>query len=188
MQATRREQNSMQIDRTQRGGARAMAGRLLTAILAALALSVALSVGSASARTVYDYEYSGFYIDGGTSSKGAFKGDFFTQLSGPAYDEATETLIVPVATDPGYAVKFNKDGSPAQFTGVGSDTIEAFPAFGYNRNWSQAEIAIDNTGGSNDGNIYINGAQFGSGFIFGYKRDGTPVGHEFEKTPAEDTA
>src|SRR5215213_589611 len=152
MHTTRREQTSMQIDRIHRG----TAGRLLTAILAALALSIALGVGSASARTVYDYEYSGFYIDGSGSSKGQFT----NQISGPEYDETTETLIVPVGTEPGYATKFNKDGTPAQFSGTGSDTVTA-GGTGFGNSWSNAEIAIDNSGGPKDGNFYVTGGFFG---------------------------
>ena len=64
--------------------------RVLIGIAAAAALLL-LIAGSASAKTVYKYVYSGEYFDGSGSLKGQFKG-----LGGIDYEPATEKLYVSV--------------------------------------------------------------------------------------------
>ena len=83
MRTTRREQPKM---------------KTLIRIAAALALALTLAfAGSASAEQVYDYKYSGQYIDG----TGTEAGPFTTDLGGLAYNKQTGELTIVRASDPG---------------------------------------------------------------------------------------
>ena len=61
------------IDTVKQGGGAVRSTRILIGIAAAVAACLFLAAGSASAKTVYKYVYSGEFIDGSGSSKGQFK-------------------------------------------------------------------------------------------------------------------
>jgi hypothetical protein len=113
------------------------------------------------ARTVYDYSNSGTFIDGTGSEKGTFP----QQIASVAYSDSSENFFVGVTrqgnnfeSPPGYLSKFSKAGTPALFGAVGVDTLIGelgepepvkFPIVG------ARNLAVDNTGGATDGDIYV---------------------------------
>src|SRR5262245_64065808 len=99
------------IAKTKGGAVRSV--RVLIGIAVALAACLFLAVGSASAKTVYTYVYSGEFFDGSGSTKGQFK-----SLAGIDYEPATEKLYVSVPGSPGIIAKFNKNGTPAKFSAL----------------------------------------------------------------------
>src|SRR5215204_254815 len=135
--------------------------KILTGIAAALALALALAlgVGTASAKQVYDYKYSGQYVDG----TGSEIGPFTTDLGGLAYNKQTGELTVVRSGDPGRVTRFLKNGAPSKFSalngGGGGDSI-TFRGYIYEgteygkAGTSEADIAVDDTGGPNTGNLY----------------------------------
>ena len=70
--------------------------RLLTGFGATFVLGLALTAGTASATTVYDYVYSGDYIDGSAAG-----GAFSTKIGGLDYDRKTKSSTSPKTTSPG---------------------------------------------------------------------------------------
>lgn len=149
-------------------------GRVAIGILAALALSLGLVAGPASARQSFKYIYSGTFVDG-TGSEG---GTFTSAPVGVAYDQEREKLLALVPGDPGHISKFTKAGTPDPFGAPGLGDTIAVPGGGPGNEVLPAGsvIAIDNTGGPNDGNIYT--ASIGSpGYIGirGFKLDGTQL-------------
>jgi hypothetical protein len=133
--------------------------KILTGIAAALVLTLAFAVGPASAKQVYDYKYSGTFIDGTGSEAGQFTGG----LGGLAYNKQTGELLVVRAGSPGKVTKFTKAGAPVKFSalnaGTGGDTI-SFRGYVYEGNeygmegTTGADLAVDDTAGPNAGNIY----------------------------------
>jgi hypothetical protein len=126
---------------------------MVAALIAGLLLAFA---APASAKKVYDYVYSGSYIDGSGSEKGVFSAPEFSGggkgLAAVGYDEERERVIALVGGDPvGYMSRFTKAGAPAPFAPGLGDTVVVPTAI----DSRQADVAIDNTGGPNDGNIYI---------------------------------
>ena len=130
-----------------RGGAVSLT-RLIAAVVAALALALALA-GSASAKTVYDYVYSGTYFDGTDTAQ-----PFTSNIGGLVYDASQERFFVSVGGSPGYVGKFTKAGNASVFTGLSSPLTMPTEHTG----WGTApDIAVNQTGGPNDGNFYITG-------------------------------
>ncbi len=140
---------------------------LAIAILTALALGLALAAGPAQGKLVYDYVYSGDYIDGSGSEKGPFP----SGLAGVAYDEKSEQLLAAVGGNPGYLSKFTKAGAADPFGAPGlTDTI-VFPE-GLE---ADTQVAVDNSGGPHDGNVYLESISFGGATSYGFAPDGTPI-------------
>ena len=73
METIRRGHNVTQGNTQQTGRAAALT-RILVGAIGALALCILLTASSASAKTVYPYEYAGFF-DGTGSTKGQFKSE-----------------------------------------------------------------------------------------------------------------
>ena len=135
--------------------------RILFGIAAAVAACLLLAVGSASAKTVYKYVYSGESFDGSGSTKGQFK-----SLAGIDYEPATEKLYVSVPGSPGIISKFNKNGTPANFSalnnGAGRDYIDL-------ESQASGEISVDTSNNpSTKGNVYLQAG----GTFFGYHPNG----------------
>ncbi len=133
--------------------------RQLLGCMAALVSSLALLASSASAETIYNYVYSGQYVDGSGSEGGQFNPS--APVSGVAYDTARHRLLVLVGglgtTTKIVALKEN--GEPDSFSGLeGAGTIDTGTELG-----SEPIIEVDDTGGPNDGNIYVAGAGFTGG-------------------------
>jgi len=139
-------------------------GRSAAVALALAASLLLLFAPTAAAKKVYDYVYSGSYIDGAGSEKGAFP----STLASVGYDTQSEAVVALVGGQPvGYFSKFTKAGVPSPFSAPGlSDTI-TIPAI---LDPDEADIAIDNTGGPNSGNIYIVDYR-----QYGYGPDGTTL-------------
>ena len=157
---------------TRRGGAVRLT-RNLIGIAAACVTCLVLLTGSASAKTVYKYVYSGEYFDGSGSTKGQFK-----TLGGLDYDPATQNLYVSV---PGAIDKFTKTGVPANFSalnnGAGRDYIDL-------RNSSTGEVSVDtSSNASTKGNIYLSPG----GSFFGYHPNGLLIEPAFGKAATPGT-
>jgi len=86
----------------------------------------------------------------------------FAQVPGMAVDRSTENLLV-VDSGAGTVSRWNPDGTPSNFGALGTNVIdgaaggadetpEGALVFG---NPGEVQIAIDNSGGPNDGNIYV---------------------------------
>jgi hypothetical protein len=139
--------------------------RLLTCAGACLALSLATSVASASAQTVYDYAYSGTYIDGSTIGK-----PFDGNLTGLAFDRHSQRLMVADASTPSVISRFTTAGAPVAFAAVGTPWFQIEPSIE-----SFADIAVDQSGGATDGNFYVRNGGFAGSVITGYRADGSPL-------------
>ena len=148
--------------------------RLAIATLAALALCLACAAGPASAKQVYDYVYSGSFIDG----TGSEKGPFSVAPADVALTPTGEVLAV-VPTNPGYIAKFTPAGASSSFSAPGlSETIVLPRAVG-----DESELAIDRTAGPGSGNFYLASVGVGSQpYLYGFAADGTPLpGFEFAR-------
>jgi hypothetical protein len=155
---------------TQRGGAVRLT-RILIGIAAACVACLALATGSASAKTIYKYVYSGEYFDGSASSKGQFK-----ELGGIDYEPATQKLYVSVPGSPGVIEKFTKAGVPANFSalnnGAGRDYIDLGKQ-------ASGEVSVDTSSNpSTAGNIYLQSG----GTFFGYHPNGLAIEPAFNET------
>ena len=147
------------------GGKRAALRRFLPCIGAASVLSLVISVGSASAKTVYDYVYWGTFIDGATIGK-----PFDSGLAGLAYDSHSQRLLVADSGTPGVISRYTLPGTPAPFASLGRPWFQIEPSIEAN-----TDIAIDQSGGPTDGNFYVRGGGFAGVTILGYKPDGSPL-------------
>ena len=158
MGTTRRGQNVM--GNSQKMGGAVSLTRILAAVTAALVLGILLAASSASAKTVYPYEFAGFF-DGTGSTKGQFK----SELAGIDYWPTGQNLMVSVAGEPGIIAKFNKNGTPANFSalnnGAGRDYIDLGSS-------ATGEVAIDQSSNpASAGNIYLG--------QLGYKSNGLEI-------------
>ncbi len=148
--------------------------RLLLGCTAALVSSLSLMAGTASAETIYNYVYSGQYVDGTGSDVGQFNSA--EGISGVAYDKARHRILVVVTGPTTKVVALKENGEPDSFSGLGgSDTIDT----GLFLN-NETIIEVDNSGGPNDGNIYLADYGFiGGGTVVGF----TPAGLKLPKWP-----
>jgi sugar lactone lactonase YvrE len=155
---------------THRKGGTVRLRRLLTGIGAALALTLALAA-SASARTVYDYVYSGDYIDGTAVSK-----PFDGGLADIAYDSNSNRLIIVDGGNPGRILRYNAAGAPLAFSKLGTNWFEVEPSID-----ASAEVAVDQSGTpATDGNFYTRtGSTAG---VLLTKPDGASSEFEVEET------
>jgi hypothetical protein len=74
-----------------------------------------------------------------------------------AVDESTGSLYV-LSESPARLTKYDEEGNPANFSVLGTNTINLPESFAQPR-----QIAVDNSGGINDGVIYIGRSGFGNG-------------------------
>jgi hypothetical protein len=137
--------------------------RLLGGVAATLALVLVLGAGTASARTVYDYVYSGTYIDGSGAGKAFDEG-----LGGLAFDGDHSQLLAIDDGSPGFISKLDLAGQGIDFSGLGSPRISLEPGY---REFGQnfAQVTVDESGGPNEGNVYANI----NPYRFGFGADGT---------------
>jgi len=136
--------------------------RLLIATSAALAVGIATLAGSASARTVYDYAYSGTYFDGSGAGKA-----FDSAVSGLDLDSANDVFYVANGNEPGSLTKITSSGVGIDFPATGTPRLKLESGYGV----GDPRVAVDRYGGENDGNIYVN-AGF---FLAGFEADGTKL-------------
>jgi sugar lactone lactonase YvrE len=145
--------------------------RLLTGLSAAIAVSLALASG-ASGQTVYNYVYSGQYIDGSGSDKGQFTNT--SAISNIAWDKTNQRLLIAVGGSEPYVVSLKENGEPAPFSGLetGVDTISPTPS---QTMGGEPALDVDNTGGPNAGNFYLAGVGFGGGQATGFTAAGNKL-------------
>ena len=139
--------------------------RLLTAFTATLALGLA-TAGTASATTVWDYEYSGTFIDGTAVGK-----PFTGGIGAPEYDEKNKLFYVPNSGEPGWVTKLTPAGAGVNFSALGSPIISMT---GNGTEIGNPQAAVDYTGGPNDGNVYVAGTT-GFAYKHGFFPDGTVI-------------
>ena len=104
----------------------------------------------------------------------------FTNASHMTVDEGTNSLYVTEAASfgqPGKIHKFDTDGDPSNFATLGSNVLTL------QGNSGTVQIAVDNSGGQNDGVLYIaRGSQSGTGQYEVYARNGDFIGEIFESS------
>jgi hypothetical protein len=74
-----------------------------------------------------------------------------------AVDESSGSVYV-ISESPARITKYDADGSPSNFSALGSNTINFSEPFAQPR-----EIAVDNSGGLNSGDIYVGRSGFSTG-------------------------
>jgi hypothetical protein len=142
--------------------------RVVACTAGALVLSLSLAVGPACSKTVYDYVYSGTYIDGSGSTKGTFN----SSVGDVAYDRDSEKVLVSVGGNPGYIVKFTKAGLPDPFSAPGmTDTITVPAELGL------TTLALDESSAPSHGDIYLANRFPGAGedSIYKFHPDGAEI-------------
>jgi len=113
----------------------------------------------------------------------------FTEPQGMAVDQATGDLLVIDAgkRQPGEGTlsRWHPDGTPSDFSALGSNVIEGlsfrFP--------ESAQVAVDNSGGETDGNIYI-ASQIDPGVVRIFGKNGNSLGQltQYNQGPAAEGA
>ena len=141
--------------------------RILTGVGATLAFALALAA-PAPAQTVYDYVYSGQYVDGSGSEFGQFTSS--TAVGGVAYDQARHRILIAIGGNPAKVVVMKENNVPDEFSGLaaGADTISTGTELG-----EKPTLASNNTGGAADGSFYLSSSPGGSNDLFGYTAAGT---------------
>jgi hypothetical protein len=135
------------------------AKRFLSVLGACLGLMSFLG-SSASAKTVYDYAYSGTFIDGSAVGK-----PFHAGLAGIAFDAQSNRLTVIDAGEPAVVSRYTSAGAPAPFAALGTAWFSIESYFEPN-----SGVTIDESGTGN-GNFFIHtGAP-----IQGFGAGGSPL-------------
>ena len=111
------------------------AARRLVGAVATIVLSLAITAAPASAKTVYDYVYSGSAFNGADTFE-----PFDNSIAGLAYDAHREQILVAR----GVISKFTKNGAATPFSGLASPSTLI---------GGGGAIAVDQSGGPTDGNF-----------------------------------
>jgi hypothetical protein len=90
----------------------------------------------------------------------------FTTPQGLAVDQSTGDLLV-IDAGAGTLSRYNEDGTPSTFSSLGSNVIPGL-TFG---SAGEVQVAVDNSGGETDGNIYV--TQAGAHRIEVFGEDGS---------------
>ena len=141
--------------------------RLLIGVGATLGLLLAGMVSSASAQTVFNYVYSGSFIDGSAAGK-----KFDENLGGIAFDGKTDQLLVgngATGSNGGWISKYTPAGAAVNFSALGS------PRLPQTFNFTNSQITVDERPGPTEGDLFAFGAE---GFFGGAKRAFDPSGVE----------
>jgi hypothetical protein len=143
-------------------------GRALA--IAAITVTAMLAIAvSAAARTVPTYTYTGKYYDGNGSTAGTMvvgKDVAVNQANGRVY-------VVDPARLEGSVSQFDAEGNPLPFS-----ALEGATAFSYGME-GDPKIAVDNSGGPTQGNIYVLASTGANTVIKGWRPDGTQIGGNF---------
>jgi hypothetical protein len=125
---------------------------LFLASLAAIAALMALSPLIAGARTHHPF----------LETFGSANQPSFTDARGVAIYQATGDVYVMDNGSPPSIKRYNADGSPDDFSALSTNAIDgkegadATPGEGFSfPSPSESQIAVDNSGGATDGNIYV---------------------------------
>jgi hypothetical protein len=161
VQATEQPQGGSQVQRSQ---------ARVSSQCAVLALGLLLCLGlliPSSAAAALEHPF--------IETFGSVEQPSFTEAQGLAVDQESGDLLVIDAgnREPGEGTlsRFHADGTPSDFSALGSNVIEGlsffFPEAG--------QVAVDNSGGATDGNIYI-ASHFDEGIVKVFDEDGNPLG------------
>jgi hypothetical protein len=123
---------------------------LLLALLAAAILGLLLAAPASAAKKHV------FLETFGSAAQPSFGND-----AGLAVDQSTGNLLV-IDSSNGTVSRYNPDGTPANFSALASNVIDGqggadlTPENGLSfSSASESQIAVDNSGGATDGNIYV---------------------------------
>jgi hypothetical protein len=144
-----------------RGGA-VRSIRLLTGIAALDALALTAFGGTASAKTVYDYVYSGTYLDGSGAGH-----TFGEGIGGLEYVPSSQDLYVAESGSSPTITRLTEAGSGAPFSKTGTASVPVSAGYGPAR----TQVSVDQSGGPNAGNMYASVASSWTGFT----PDGGPL-------------
>jgi DNA-binding beta-propeller fold protein YncE len=141
--------------------------RLIVVLGLLLAACLLLAPASASASGIV------FKEDFGSANEPSF-----TTPEGLAVDQASGDLLVIDKGDKGAGTvsRFHADGTPAEFTALGSNVISGL-AFG---SPGEVQVAVDNSGGPTDGDIYVPQAELKAVNI--YDSTGAKIGQLTESS------
>ncbi|MGB7686561.1 MAG: hypothetical protein WBL45_12365 [Solirubrobacterales bacterium] len=104
----------------------------------------------------------------------------FTEAQGLAVDQDTGDLLVIDAGNrepsEGTLSRFHEDGTPSDFSALSDNVIEGL-SFRFSET---GQVAVDNSGGATDGNIYVASqielGGLGEGVVKIFDKDGNPLG------------
>ncbi len=128
--------------------------RRLAVVTAALFASLAVAAGSASAKTVHDYVYSGTFFDGSGAGQ-TFNGS----ILGIDYDRSSQEFFVLNGGASASLTKITPAGAGVNFPSSGTPRV-SYPFGGSNT----TQVSLDQTGGTLDGNIYVSAGTQQTGF------------------------
>jgi IPT/TIG domain len=118
---------------------------------------------------------------------GAAEQPSFVEAEGLAVDQSNGTLLA-IDGEANTVSRWNPDGTPAEFSALGTNVIDGAgggadetPEGGLSFGTAaEVQIAVDNSGGANDGNVYI--PQAGAKVVDVFGEDGTFLGQLTESS------
>src|ERR1043166_4959738 len=117
---------------------------------------------------------------------GAAEQPSFVEAEGLAVDQSNGTLLV-IDGEANTVSRWNPDGTPAEFSALGTNVIDGAagadetPEGGLSFGTAgEVQIAVDNSGGANNGNIYV--PQAGARVVDVFGGDGTFLGQLTESS------
>ncbi len=142
--------------------------RTTTRLLMLGALAVLALAGTAQARQIQQYFYSGESFEAGGSAPAAI-----------AFDGADQTVLVVGNGDKEQGLKISKfqlEGAPAPFTGLADEPASFHTGEKLSSPPPTAAIAVDESETSTSGNFYLaSRINPEASRVFGYDEDGTPL-------------
>jgi hypothetical protein len=102
----------------------------------------------------------------------------FTEPQGMAVDQATGDLLV-IDREAGTLSRWHSDGTASEFSALGTNVIDELD-FGNFTDPGEVEVAIDESGGPTDGDIYV--PEAGGGVVAVFSEDGDPIGQVSESS------
>jgi hypothetical protein len=145
------------------------------AALGAMLAALALGGSQAGATTIFVHKYLGSFDGTGSKSVNGETGPLPFFPGRIAIDEETGSVYV-IDPEHGVISKFDADGNPSAFSALGAG-INSIPIENL---YGEADIAVDNSGGPTQGQIYAFGdGQPGHAFA----PSGTELGGNFPLTP-----
>jgi len=137
-----------------RDGSSALADRRLAILLSAVTVAVGVMALNATSAAAGFHPY--------LETFGSAAQPSFTDARGVAIYQATGDVYVMDNGSPPSIKRYNADGTPDDFSALGSNVIDGEggadatpqPGLGFSSP-SLSQIAVDNSGGATDGNIYV---------------------------------
>jgi uncharacterized protein YjlB len=103
----------------------------------------------------------------------------FGNAAGMAVDQSTGDVLV-IDVEHQTLTRFHADGTPADFSALGSNEI---PGLTFGPNPAEVQVAVDNSGGPTEGDIYV--PQAGAKTVNIYASTGEKIGQLTESTEGE---